>query len=141
MIVPPGPVRVFSEKASHIPEGSHHYYECTLADRGVVIQLAAITAIEGWLHDVDTNIVINGRSAVNLLNANDGQVMDDPDTPGQALFLWNLTDADAKIVTASNTVEQHRITLRFVYTRAGLTPGILTRKVLYPVVNMEAIAS
>lgn len=139
MIVPPGAVRLFSDKASEVPEGSHHYYECNLADRGVAIQLAAITAVEGWLYDVETNTIINNRTGVSLLNANDGQVIDDPETPGQALFRWNLTDADAKIVTASNLVEQHRIELRFTYTRSGMSAGKLTRKILYPVVNLEAI--
>lgn len=140
MIVPPGAVRRFNDRASEVPEGSHHYYECNLADRGVAIQWTAITAVQGWLYDVDTGTVINSRDGVNLLNANDGQVIDDPETPGQALFRWNLTDSDARIITASNLVEQHLIELRFTYNRSGLSAGKLTRKVFYPVVNVRAIS-
>jgi hypothetical protein len=132
-------IGILTNPNQEIPEGSHHYYDCTLEDQGTAIQFAAITAIEGWLDDAVSGTVINSRTAVNLLNLNDGVLSSG--AGGVANFRWNLTDLDAKIVDTTRTVEEHRITLRFTYTRSGLSAGKLTRKVLYRVVNLERITS
>ena len=113
-----------------IPSGASHYFECTLEDRGVAIQVAAITDIRGWL-DNNAGIIINGRSDVNLLNANGGVLSDLGD--GTAKFTWNLDPADAAIVDPAKTVERHRIRLQFTYARVGLAAGVLPHRVLYDV--------
>lgn len=115
---------------SRIPQGASHYYECTLEDRGVPIQVSAITDIRGWL-DNNAGTIINGRNNVNLLNANGGTLVDAGG--GVALFTWNLEPADAAIVDSAKTIERHRIKLTFTYARSGLSAGVLPHRVLYDV--------
>ena len=117
-------IKIFTGRHTEVPEGSSHYYECTLEDRDGPIQVAAVTAIVGWLDDNDTGTAINGKTAVDLLNANQGTLVDGG--AGVAKFTWALDYDDALIVTVANTSEFHRITLKFTYARSGLPNGTLT---------------
>jgi hypothetical protein len=131
-------IKIFSGEDTEVPEGSSHYYECTLEDRGVAIQLAAITAIVASLDDLATGTPINSKTTQNVLNANQGTLVDAGGGVGQ--FTWALNRGDALVVDASKPSEQHRITLEFTYTRAGLPPGTLTHEVIYRVRNLARIS-
>jgi hypothetical protein len=139
-------VTVFQGENTLVPEGTSHEYSCTLAEaNGTAIQLAAITAVTGWLDDVLTNTTINGRQAVNLKDTGGGTLADAGS--GVGLFTWVLGAADAAIVSpqpprtsaVDDQTEQHRLTLKFAYTRVGGGAGALTHEVLYRVRRMARI--
>jgi hypothetical protein len=129
-----------------VGEGTSHHYRCTLAEEdGSPIQLAAITAVRGWLDDESSGNTINGRLN-DLFNQNGGSVVDGatltPPETGKAVFFWRFTPADAVIVSSSLAVGQrewHRITLQFTYTKTGGGTGQLTKQVHYPVQSFARI--
>lgn len=128
--------RIFESEDSWVPEGSSHEFECTFKEAsGVAIQLAAISAIAGWLDD-PTGATINSRANVPLKNLNGGSLVDGGGGVGK--FTWALDPADAVIV-GEDEREYHRITLKVTYTRSGGGTAQLTHSVLYPVVALARI--
>lgn len=131
-----------------VGEGTSHYVRYTLADEeGADLQLAAITAIRGWLDDESSGATVNNRSNVDLRNQNDGVLVDGatltPPETGKAVFFWRFRPADAVVInpaTALDGLEWHRITLKFTYTRpGGLPDGQLTHQLHYPVQSFHRI--
>ena len=129
------PTTILEGEDNLVPEGTSHRYRADLVDEdGVAIQVAAITAITGWLKVHATNAVVNGRNAVNLLNVNGGSLVD---VGGGVLrFFWQFDPADA-VVVGSDQLERHRITVRFAYTKTSGGPGQLTKRTLYDVQALE----
>lgn len=129
-------IKVFDGEDNEVPEGSSHEFECTFKEAsGAAIQLAAISAIVGWLDD-PTGATINSRDAVNLKNANGGTLVDGGGGVGK--FTWALDAADA-VMVGTAVRELHRITLKVTYTRSGGGTAQLTHSVLYPVVALARI--
>ncbi|WP_291988332.1 hypothetical protein [Luteitalea sp.] len=123
-----------------IYEGSSHRYRCEMEDEdSAVIVAAAITDVRGWLDDDESGVTINSRANVSLLGANGGSVVTETiaGVP-RAVFYWYLTSADAAIVSSADvSSEDHRLTLKFTYTRSGGGSGLLTHRARYPVVALE----
>lgn len=132
-------IKVFKGEDTEVPEGSSHEFSCTFQEAsGAAIQLAAISSIRGWLDDDASGATINSRANVELLGAAGGTLVDGGS--GVGLFTWALDGADAPFVNTSGAkAELHRITLKVTYTRTGGGTGVLTHKVLYPVVALERI--
>jgi hypothetical protein len=130
-------ITIFDTAVTEVPEGSNHEYQCTLVDLGVPIQLAAITAVRFWLDDLETGVALNSRTNIDPIAGAIGVLSDAGG--GVGAFLLKLTGADATIADATKVSEQHRLTLKFTYTRVGGGTGTLTHEVIYRVRNLARI--
>jgi hypothetical protein len=126
------PTTILEGEDNLVGEGTSHRYVATMVDdeTGLPIQLAALTSVQGWLWDDTTGVIVNARTAVNLLPS----VVDIGG--GVAQVVWALAPADAVVLDATakpGDRERHAIELRVAYTKVGGGAGGLRRRTLYDV--------
>lgn len=81
---------------------------------GGVFPAANVTSIRMWLRDIATDAIVNGREAVNVMNANGGTLSD-------GLFLLQFTQDDTAIL-GDGASERRFVTLDFQLSGAGRIP-------------------
>ena len=94
-----------------VTERTSSRYTATLKDAaGNVLPLSSIVTAELTLKNVDTDAVINGRTAQNVKNANNVTIH-----ATSGLLTWSMQPADNVIVTAGVEHELHRAVFVVVY--------------------------
>jgi hypothetical protein len=131
-----------------VDEKSDAEYECTFIDAaGGALNAAAITAITATLKDVPTDAVINSRDAQNVRNINGGTLAADGKFTLQLGELDNIlvgTPPAADVFESGwkrtgEALEEHRLTLRVTYTKAGGGTGKLNHEVRFFVQSLEDV--
>jgi|SRR6185369_7639767 len=121
-----------------INERTTGIYTATLEDEsGVPIPLSSISALELWLYNVKTNVIINGRGVMggagqDVKNTNNVTIH-----ATSGLLTWSIQTADNVIVQDFLTSEEHRAVFRA--TCLGSYP-IVTHQFAIIVTNLKPVA-
>lgn len=93
-----------------VKERTTNVYQADLQDpNGVAIPAVDLTTLTLTLYDKVTGTVLNGRTAQDVLNANNVTV----DSAGR--LIWTLQPADTAIVTPAKELETHVALFEFTW--------------------------
>jgi hypothetical protein len=122
--------RTLAEILGPINEGSSATYEADFVDvdGSAVIDVASINFT---LFDLKTNIIINKRKNIDVLNVNGGAF-----TPADGHFKLNLTDMDNPVLNQRLRIEEHLGLFKFKYN-GGAKAG--SHQVVIQVLNINRL--
>jgi hypothetical protein len=121
-----------------IPEGGSALLTAYFVDEnGDQIPLGGIGTVQLWLDNMEDGATINGRTAVNIKNANGGTVAEvTEDGVARTKLTFTLTPADNVRVNTTADREWHIATISATYNGGA---GVVRKEIVFHVVDLEEI--